>query len=258
MPNLFEEFVDTTGLKYYVKNISEGVYLGFAYDESKIIDGIKNSNLTMGQIRNIYFGQIELESLVKTEEQTCMKIDNICLGYANDILVQIPLMLNVQTSNDIDISDIKLSNDKIYVNSASKYIDTKLIYKISTIVFLFSVVIFTQLLINKQTLNNIPNKIENIKTKSNMPSTMIQTKSIVKKLKKTVLNQTVLRDAFKEIIDISSKNKAKLTSIKYKEKKITFKIENLSIDKIRQLIGNKYAIKNIKTKDSVVITEIKL
>jgi len=87
LPSLFEEFIDVTDKKFYVKKLEDKRYLCFAYDEQNIISGIKNANLSLSQINSIHFAQIELESIVDTSVQVCMKVSGVCLGFSNNILV---------------------------------------------------------------------------------------------------------------------------------------------------------------------------
>jgi len=85
LPSLFEDFIDISDKKFYVKKLKDQRYLCFAYNEQKIIDGIKNSNLSLSQVNAICFSQIELEQIVSSTAQVCMKISGICLGYSNNI-----------------------------------------------------------------------------------------------------------------------------------------------------------------------------
>ena len=127
LPTLFEEFIDISDKKFYVKKVEnkENMYLCFAYDEEKIIESIKKSNLRLSQISTIHFAQIEFQSLISPTVSTCMKLDNICLGYMNDTLVQVPIQLRAKTDNDIDLDKLKLSNHTIQVSRHSKYITSK-------------------------------------------------------------------------------------------------------------------------------------
>jgi len=122
LPSLFEEFVDISNLKFFTKKLENNKYLCFGYDESKITQAIKDSNLLQKQIKNIYFLQIELEDTLKTHEQTCMKVDGIYLTYIDNILVQIPPILKLDSDNVLNVDKIKLSKNILHLNFYTQYI----------------------------------------------------------------------------------------------------------------------------------------
>ena len=127
LPSLFEEFVKDDKLSYYTVKIEDKKFLSFAYDETKILNYIKQANLTLNQIAGVYFAQNEFASFVKNN-QVCMRVDDVCLSFINDLLVQIPLMIKTDINNDLNIQNITLSKHKIYINSSSKYLDRKSAY----------------------------------------------------------------------------------------------------------------------------------
>ncbi len=258
LPSLFEDFVDITNLKFYVKKLEDNRYLCFGDDESKILDIFKNKKISTTQIVNIYFGQIELESLVKTSNQTCMKVDNVCLSYIDDILVQIPIILKVNIDNDLDIDNINLSKDKIYINSHSKYIEPKYSYMLSLFFILLSVVIFSKTMSNNSIITNIPKNIEVLKEKYNMPSTSIQTKSIIKKIDKIVKNQSKIRDAFYYILSFKKRNDIQILNIEIKSNNIKCKLKYTTMSKIKQFISKKYKVSTAKINNDIIMIGFKI
>jgi hypothetical protein len=253
LPSLFEDFVDIKNLSFFVKKLENNKFLCFGYEESKIIEAIKISNLSIHQVKNIYFGQIELEKLVKTSQQTCMKVDNICLSYIDNILVQIPIVVKTNIQNDLNIDDIELSKNIIHINSSSKYIDTKYSYILSTFFILFSISIFAKIISNNLVVSKIPNEIEYIKNSYNMPNTMMQTNSIIKRLNKTVKNQKKIREAFYYILSFKKKNSIQILNLKIKNNSIECKITDTTTDKIKSYINDKYKVTFSKVKNNIII-----
>jgi hypothetical protein len=251
LPSLFEEFIDVSNKKYYVKKLNDNKYLCFAYDESIIIEAIKNANISFSQINNIYFAQIELLSIVKSKNISCMKIDNICLGYMNDILVQVPITLQVNNTNDIDLSSLQLSKDTINIRETSQYISPKNLYILSFVSIFLSVVILAKMLVLNQLISNIPEQIDSIKSKYNMPSSTIQTNSILKRLNKISKTQIKLREAYKYIFDFKSKYGGNMISCEYKDKKFTIKFTNIKPKVLVDYIKKKYSISTV-VKDNIV------
>ena len=258
LPSMFEDFVDITNLTFYTKKLEDGKYLCFGYEDSKILEVIKTSGITTNQIKGIYFGQIELENLVKTSNQTCMTIDNICLSYIDDILVQIPIVLNVSIDNDLDIDDIKLSKDKIYINSHSKYIESKYSYMLSLLFILFSTVIFSKVIANNNIISNIPKVKESIRTDYNLPSSMIQTKSIIKRLDKTIKNQYKIRDSLYYILSFKRTNSIQILNIKLTNNNFEIKLKNTTLSKIKQFISKKYKILSSNENNKIITVRFKI
>ena len=252
LPSLFEEFIDIEGKDFYVKKLADQKYICFAYDEHKIIDGIKSANLSLSQVNSIHFAQIELESIVSSTALTCMKIDNICLGFSDGILVQVPIQLQVNTTNNIDISSIKLSKHFIQVRESSKYITAKNSYLLSTIMILFTVMIFAKILINNQIISSIPNEIESLKQEHSMPSSTIATNSIMKKLKKTSQEQIKLREVYKYIFDFKSKYGGDMISCNYKNKTFLIKFKNIKAKKLVDYLEKRHVLSSAVVKEEIV------
>jgi len=258
LPSLFEDFVDITNLKFYVKKLEDSKYLCFGYNESKILDILKTVNISLNQIKDIYFGQIELDSLVKTTTQTCMKVDNICLSYIDDILVQIPITLRVNINNDLNIDNIKLSKDKIYINSHSKYIEPKYSYILSLFFVLFSFIIFSKTIVNNNLAVDILENTNKVKIKYNMPNTMIQTKSIIKKLEKTFVKQSNIREAFYYLLSFKKQNNIQILDMQIKNNSIECKLTDTTMVKIKQFIEKKYKISVSRKNDDIITIGFKI
>ncbi len=257
LPSLFEEFIDITDKKFYVKKQDDGKFLCFAYDEHKIIDGIKASNLSLSQVQGIYFGQIELESIVSTTAQVCMKISGICLGFSNNILVQVPVQLQVNTDNDIDISTIKLSKHSIDARESSKYITSQNSYMLSLIMIIFAVTIFAKVVVHNSIISSVPAKIDSIIKTYDMPSSRIATNSIISRLDKISSEQVDLREVYKYIFDFKVKNGGDMISCIYQNKSFIIKFKNIKAKKLVDYLEKRYTLTSAVVKDDTVTIGLK-
>ena len=258
LPSLFEDFIDVDGKKFYAKKLEDKKYLCFAYDELKIIDAIKKANLKLSKVKGIYFAQIEFASIMSNTAQSCLKIDGVCLGFNNSILVQVPIQLQVSNANDIDISFIPLSKDKISVNNSSKYLDAKLGYTLSILFVLFAILNFAKVSISAYHLSDSEAKIEEIKQKYNMPQSSYQTKSIVKKLKRVESRQIRLRKLLAYIFEAKRKNRATLVSLKYNNKLLEIKFKGVKAKTIVDYLEKKYSLKSAVVKDKIVDIKVEI
>lgn len=258
LPSLFEEFIDITDKKFYVKKQDDGKFLCFAYDEHKIIDAIKNSNLTLSQVNGIHFGQIEFTSLVNNTAQTCMKVDNICLGFMDGVLVQVPIALRVSTDNNIDISSMELSKNSISVAQSSKYITPKNSYIVSAIMALFTLVFISKYVVNNQAISSIDQNIISLKTKHQLPASTIQTNAIVKKLNKISQKQIELRKLYKYIFDFKKRYGGSMVSVDFKNRKTTLKFTNIKAKKLVDYLEKRYTLSSAVVKENIVTVEVEL
>jgi hypothetical protein len=242
LPTLFEEFTYIDELKFYYKHIEDNQYLCFAYDETKIIQALTNANLSTKQIEAIYFGQIELESIID-KNNPCVKVDGTCLSFIDNLLVQIPCILNANIENKISIDNIELSKHKININSTSKYIDSKIANKLSVLLIILIIINFSKVYINMDNSSKIDNNLDKIKTENNMPATSIQTKSIIQSLSKKSKQQLKMRTAIKYIFNIKNISKSKIVKLELKDNTITCKFLNANNkNKIENYISKKYKI----------------
>ena len=252
MPNQFEEFIDIKDLKFYTKKIENNKFLCFAYNESKILNSVKNSGLNLSQINNINFAQIELEQFFQTSQQSCIKIDGVCLSNIDNKLVQIPLMLKVDINNDIDISNFKISKESISLSHDNKYMDGKTAYTYSIIFILFALLSFTKVISNNQVINSIDTKIQNIKDNSNMPQTTLQTNSIIQKLTKVSKKQIKIRKLFKYLFEINKALNGTIVSMNFKNDNIILKVKNIKAKKLTNYLEKRYTLDSAVVKDKII------
>jgi hypothetical protein len=255
---LFEEFIDISNLKFYVKKISLKKYLAFAYDEKKIITSILNAGLTLKQINKIYFSQVELKNKLIEQNETCVRIDGVCLGLLDDKIVQVPSCLNTIVQNKIDISQLSLSNDNISVNIDSKYVSKDISNKLSIIFTLFTILIFMNIYKKNDVITKITNKIEIIKVNSNIPNSSIQTKSIIKSYKKLYNLQIDIREMLHYTMLVKRVVGATIVSCEYKNKIIKCKFKNTTLKNIKKYFSKKYKINKILQQNKIIFVEFKL
>jgi hypothetical protein len=240
LPAVFEEFIDIDGLKYYVKSIFNNKYVCFAYNENKILDAIKTSKIETNKIKGIFFGQIELFNLIKNDPNS--SIDGIHINIVDDILIQTPNILKKESLSNIDISNIKLSSDKIDINKNSKYIDKSVALSISLIFSVIFVVNIIKSIYNVNYKNIIDEKIETIKSNVNLPKTSMQTKSIMFQLKKRESKQRRIRELIHYVLRINRFHSVKIVSMEFFDNQIICKFENNNRREVLNYISKKYTI----------------
>jgi len=201
IPTFFDDFIDISKYKFYAIKQDNNKYLCFAYNESDIIDLIKQSNLNFNNISKIYFAQNEFNTLNN------FQLANEYFGYQNNILVKYPAnFIDKDLFKTTNLSSLNLSKNSISIYKTSKYLDVKSIYTLSIVFILISILNFSKIInINKQISAIDINQIR-VQKEYKLLSTTIQTKSIIQKITKIKNKQEKIRKDL-EIALRNSKNK---------------------------------------------------
>ena len=253
LPNLFEEFFNTDGYRFYIKKLEDNKYLSFAYSEEEIKSAIKNAGLLIKQVLNIYFAQNELN------QYPLFKVENRAFGYQDGILVKIPPNLsNGMELQSVDFETIKLSKHSFLINNSSKYIDNKSAYILSAIFILFSLVIFLKLFIIKNETNNYPKQIENIKKEYNLMPTLFQTNSMIKEYIKVENNYKKFRQALEYLIDFKKSFDGILGKIEFKNRVLIIEYLEASKIKVEKFVKKKYKNVLVEKLENKIRVRVKL
>lgn len=258
LPNLFDEYILENDLSYYTVKQKDGRFVAFAYNKTKILEYLKKASISVEQISNIYFAQIEFKKFIEQSSLTCIKVDSVCLSYIDELLVQIPVCFDKNINNSIDIQSLQLSKHTIDLTNQSKYFTKELVYKLSLIFFILIILNVSKIVSLEFKKSSLPMKIDTIKTKYNMPNSLIQTKSIIKAMDKQDKKQRRIREIFGYLLDISQQIQTNILQISVKSNNITVSFQNKNIVKIKKIIQKRYKMKNIINKRTSITIEIEL
>jgi hypothetical protein len=256
VPNLFEEFFDIDEYMYSIKKIKDNQYLCFAYNESVILDTLNDIGIEFKKVENIYFAQNVFLKYTKNE---VLKIDDQKYIYKDEILVNIPSSISKDLeSTDVDLNNLDLKIEKISINKSSKYISTKDAYIMSSLIIVFSMMIFFKGFSIKEDILQYENKNELLKTTYNLPSSMIQTKSVLKQYSKIDKNYIKNRKLFEYLINFKSHTNGQLKKFTYKNNTVVVHYANANIDGIKRYISKNYKIRSIRQNNKIIKVEVQL
>ena len=257
IPDFFEDFFDTEGYSFYHIKLEKHKYLCFAYKQDNILNILEKSNIEIKYVKNIYFLQNEL-SITNGTLYKYADIQYIC---TNDIIVKLPSNINIKdNTTDMDVDNINLSKHNIFLNKSSKYIDNKTSYIISFIFIIFALFNFYKMNdINSQRIS-YEEKLNNLKKQYHVPSSMIQTKSIINEYQTTKDKYLDFLNAFEYLLKYKKKVNSLLKSIEYKNNKIIVVFENKVKNKVKieNYIKRKYKISSSRIYNNNLNIEIKL
>jgi len=257
VPSFFEDFLDIEQYKFYAIKLNDTQYLCFAYNQTQIIETIKQSNLSLSQINNIYFAHNEFLSY---NNDQIFKLDDQYMIYKDDILVLIPSsFIKSQPSNYVDLDNIKLSKHKIYIQNELSFLDTKSAYILSIIFILLIIVNGIKLYQIKKTTKILTNNLQLTKQTYHLMPTIIQTKSVIRSLKDISSKQIKVREALNYIFNFSKITKGQIQRIDLSENKILiYFIKIDSFNKLKSYISKKYPIYKSINRNDVITIGIKL
>ena len=236
LPTLFEDILeDISILTYQVIKLEENQFLCFAYDNKRIYELIRKSNIPISNITGIYFAQNECKEF-KTFE-----IDNLKFMYTSDqILVKVPsTLLNDTMDLKKIINNINLSSNKLQIKLYNNVINSKYYYSLIAIFAILILLNIIKYFDYSNEIKNLEDNLNNTKKVYNLPKSMIQTKSILDKYDKKVDVENKKREAIEYII---ANPKFNLNNL-YLENDV-INLEYLSVNKneVEDFISKKYKI----------------
>jgi len=262
LPSLFEEFIDISNLKFFVHKIEKNRYLSFAYDENKIIEALEKMQISLSDIKRIYFAQMEFLPFFDSSNTNNLKFENTHLSLIDEIVVKIPEAMAFNLSDVKIVDEIKLSNNYITLSSSSRYIDNKTANIVSIFAVLFSLVFLTKMTMNNFIIDDYQEKIKIIKAEEINSLSTIQIKSIIQKYDKTYNKQVLLRNILSNVLVIKDQLNIDILSINIDRENVKFIMKENKKDfnikrKIEQRLGKSSLKYNLKIENNIVM-EFKL
>ncbi|RXJ86034.1 hypothetical protein, partial [Arcobacter sp. CECT 8985] len=246
VPSLFDEYLDkNNNYAFNVKKIEQNRYIAFAYINDEIFNSIKNSDIPMSNINNIYFAQNELIDFES------FYFEDLYFKKIKGLLVKVPVKIEEAINIKNRIDEIKLSKNSIDLKF---YNSSKFSFKsiISITIFLLIILLtnFISYFDYSNQSNLLNNKIESLYSKTNIPSSSIQRELVLKKYENSFLKQKELRNNIHFLIKQFNQH---LEFIKYEKDEIIFKVINIKPNKIKKTLEKKFDKNRISfEKDSIV------
>ena len=251
LPTLFEDILDSNIVyTYKAIKLEENKYLCFAYDNKKILDEIKNSNINTNFINSVYFAQTELKEFKN------FSLNNQNYMYTTeDILVKLPDSLK-QDYEDISnkLDGLTLSSNKIEMKFYNNLISTKQITVLSVILGLFIVINLVNILNYSFKVSELQTKKDEFISSNSLPSSEIQLNSIVNTYSKNINIENKKREIYKFLSDNKNLN---IESFSIKDKVIEFKFTNKNLQNKIQKFTKKYK-SNITPRTQYIEVRIEL
>ena len=239
LESLFEDILPEGGYSY-VASKSGDEYFIFAYDDKYILDLLAQKGIPSSKINGVYFAQNELLHL-----QEAKKIDeNEVILVKDDIVILLPLQFS-PTENILDISDLKLSKNRITLKQFGHILNEKSLYAIVVLFVVLLLLVTTEYIITLNKIDKIQTQRDNIFSKYALKPTMMQNRSLLKGYEESYKRQMKLRNVLAVVLDMHLKSTHKVKFIEYKNRKIMLSYSGLKKG-AEQYIEIYFRIKGIK------------
>ena len=240
LPDLFEEFLPFNNYSYQAIKLADRKFLCFAYNNDEIYNVIKKLKFPISLIKNIYFAQNEFK------DYESFSLNETSYMYINTILVKVPKNVNVKEIPVLDnnLQELKLSKTKVALKLYKSLIDKKYLYLLLAFLFFLSSLNVLKILIYKAEMNKNKNEIQNIKKRYRLPSTMLQTKSIIKNYDKKIEENIKIRAQIKHLVFYKKIEKNIIfKKIKIENDSLIVYVNTVNSNKFKKYIEKKYSIK---------------
>lgn len=253
LPTLFEDVLETTNeLSYQVLKLEDGKYLCFAYINKKIFEAIKNAGISSSQVNSIYFAQTECMQFKQ------FTVCNKSFLYTKDnVLVKVPSSLLTQNINlEENLENIKLSSNKVDIKLYNSSLSTKQIYSLLVVMLIVCFVNIFKIFDYSSEISTLEEKIESTKKASKLPSSMIQTNSILDTYKLKQKSQIELREA---ILYILKDKRFELKSIQIKKRNFELEYKAINdVDSLKNYLTKKYELLSFRKVGQTLKVRIKI
>jgi len=240
LPTLFEDIIDDISiLTYQVIKLEENIFLCFAYENKEIYEAIKKLDIPITQINSLYFAQNECKSFKSFEA------DSSKFMYTSEgILIKVPNNLLENTLNlEKVIDSIKLSSHKLQIKLYNDVIGTKFYYSLFTIFAILILMNFFKYFSYSNEISSLEETIKKVKQVNKLPSSMIQTNSILNSYDKKISNENKKREA---IAYIFSNKKFDLKSLNITNEEISLEYLSANKNEVENFLKKRF--KNISSK----------
>ncbi|MCX6076226.1 MAG: hypothetical protein NTW78_04980 [Campylobacterales bacterium] len=210
LPSLFEDTLPSGNYSYSAYKSGSEFYI-FAYEDKKILDLLLQKGISLSNVAALFFAQSEFgtcESAIRINEFQCIYVKD-------EIVIVIPSSW-IQDSKTLDLTYIKPLKHSITLKQFGHVVDSKSLYKIGVIMTLLISLIATEYFITAKKTADMLKLKEELFTKYNLQSTMLQNSATLKKYDSMYITQMKIREYISYLLALKLNDKEELVSISLK------------------------------------------
>ena len=209
---LFEEILPEGLFSYHVYKDGDDFCI-FAYDDKLIIEMLKEKNVKLSQVQNVYFAQSEFASF-----HNAISVDTeYTLSVENQLVVMLPAGW-IKESKDLDLSSITLSKHSIALKQYEHILKSRDLYIFIFFISLFLLVLGSEYLLLEKKIATTSLLKEQIFAKNGLKPTMMQNRSLLEYYRSIHKRETKIREFLAALISLHLKENEKIVHLYVKGK----------------------------------------
>ncbi len=210
LPSLFEEILPNGNYSYSAYKKSDDFFI-FAYEDKKILDLLSQKNISLSNVASVHFAQSEFDTI-----EGAIKINASQSIYVKEEIVVIVPSLWVQDISKLNFRDIQLSKHSITLQQFGHVVDSKSLFKIGTVLLVLISLITAEYFITSYKISEMTQLKDELFSKYNLKSTMMQNSAILKKYDTLYTNQIKLRETLALLLALKLTPSQELTKVNFK------------------------------------------
>ena len=230
LPSLFEDTVPQGKYSYYAYPDGDA-YLGFAYDDKKILNLLSEKGIASEQINRVYFAQSEFQD---TTEAISIDEDSV-LDVEDHVVVKLPKEL-VKTAKPLDLDEHIFSKHAITLAKYTHIATTKSLIQFSLFMGALIAIYMLDLVVSQIKINEFESAPLELYAEHKLPETKIQNEVISETLLKQYKQQIKIREITAIILDLKLGKDEYIALYELKEKRLGVELRLDSSKKVSALL----------------------
>lgn len=239
LPSLFEDILPQGNYSYSAYTSGTDYFI-FAYEDKIIIDLLREKNVLLHQINNVFFAQsvlADIEHAIKIDEYKTLYIKE-------DILITLPSEL-VEANEYLDISNEKLPKHYVTLNQFGHIVNNKSLYLLIATFSLFIFITCIEYVIVYNQNTAVSEQKDELFSNNGLKSTMIQNSAMLKEYKSLHQRQSKIREYVGYVTKIKLEKNQTLSLLSVKENKIALEFTGVAKNSEKKIVKqfDKYGMK---------------
>jgi hypothetical protein len=210
LPSLFEDILPEGSYSYSAYKSGDDFYI-FAYEDKIILNTLTKKGVNVASVAKVYFAQSELGNISQSKRVS----KDESLFVKDSLLTMVPTAW-VESSQELDLQGITLSNHTVVLQQFGHIVDNKSLYKIAAIMLVISLLLLSEYIITSKKVDDILQAKEELFSKYKLKSTMFQNEAVFKKYNFIHKKQMNLRQVMAVFLALRLKPEEKISILELK------------------------------------------
>lgn len=230
LPSIFEDTLPE-GHYSFTAYKSGDEFFAFAYEDKKIFDLLNKKGINYAHIASVHFAQSEF---FNSERAFCVNAKE-CMYVKDELLVLAPSAW-ISEKQELNLEQIKLSKNSVKLQQFGHIVDDSSLYKIGIILAVLALIFVAEIFIVSSKKSEIVALREDLFTKYNLQSTMLQNRSSLQTYSGVYKRQSKFREYISYFLAMKLNAEQKIELIDYKNNLLSVSISGASKAKSQNIL----------------------